>query len=127
MSPQKRKCCSDEHPMAKKFKAPKNGDRSVTIMYLSWENGPEIMVRVLLGTGATTFVLSDTPAKSIFEFGIFHPGRQNCIDSIDYKRSTLIVAPSYQSQHRRPFFYDRNSFMKHENQLRFDHIIFRCS
>jgi hypothetical protein len=45
--------------MAKKFKAPKNGDRSATIMYLSWENGPEIMVRVLLNTGATTFVLTD--------------------------------------------------------------------
>jgi hypothetical protein len=68
-----------------------------------------------------------TPAKSVFEFGRFHPGRQNCIDSIDYKRSTLIVAPSYQSHHRRFIFCDCNSFMKHENQFRLRRIIFRCS
>jgi hypothetical protein len=82
-------------------------------------------VRSLVSCSRFTRLLSlPAPAKSVFEFGIFHPGHKNCIDSIDYKRSTLIVAPSYQSQQRRPFFFDRNSFIKHENQSRFHRIIF---
>jgi hypothetical protein len=68
-----------------------------------------------------------TPAKSVFQFGIFHPGRQKCIDSIDSKRSTVIVAPSYQLQHRSLVFFDRSSAMKRDNQLLLNCIIRRCS
>jgi hypothetical protein len=98
--------------------------------YQGWRYGALVGFQPSEGTWEEDTVADSmgfSPAKSVFEFGIFHPGRQNCIDSIDYKRSTLIVAPSYQSQHRRLFFCDRNSFMKHENQLRFHRILFRCS
>jgi hypothetical protein len=123
MSPQKRKCCSDEHPMAKKFKAPKNGDRSATIMYLSWENGPEIMVRVLLDTGATTFVLSD---RLVEKHKLPYVSRKSPVEVSNFEGVSVSDAGKYYSfplRFRLGDHYDKQTFEISPMDSSFDMVL----
>ena len=58
--PSKRKFATGEESPNKKPKPPKNGQRPIFTMYLSWEGHGEVPIRTLFDSGASSFVVSSS-------------------------------------------------------------------